>query len=202
MTETSLINLPKEVKDYYEKGVAAVQRGNFAYAVELFSAALALKEDFAEARFYLWLSLWENSKRHSNIFTMLLGKITGSLLMMQALSMQKTGKISQAIYKYEKAMRADPGNTTVLNSIADCFISEGQTWNAIKILEGVPMINNNDFKALKKLAGLYKSMENYDKARAFYSAVLKVNPNDLEAEQGIKELDAINTLNRSFDNPQ
>lgn len=202
MTETSLINLPKEVKDYYEKGVAAVQRGNFAYAVELFSAALALKEDFAEARFYLWLSLWENSKHHSNIFTKLLGKITGSLLMMQALSMQKTGKISQAIYKYEKAMRADPGNITVLNSIADCFISEGQTWNAIKILEGVPMIDNNDFKALNKLAGLYKSMENYDKARAFYLAVLKVNANDLEAEQGIKELDAIKTLNKSFDNPQ
>jgi tetratricopeptide (TPR) repeat protein len=119
---------------------------------------------------------------------------------MQALSLRKTGKTSQAIYTYEKAMRADPGNGTILNAIADCFISEGQTWNAIKILEGVPLIDNKDFASLKKLAGLYRSVENYDKARAYYSATLKVNPNDMEAEHGIKELDAIKTLKGNFEN--
>lgn len=193
-------NIPKEIKDYYDKGIAAIQRENYAYAVELFGAALALKEDFAEARYYLWLSLWENHKRHSNIFTSLVGKITSGILNMQALSMRKTGKTSQAIYTYEKAMRADPGNGTILNAIADCFISEGQTWNAIKILEGVPLIDNTDFASLKKLAGLYRTMENYDKARAYYSAALKANPNDMEAEHGIKELDAIKTLKGNFEN--
>jgi len=86
-------------------------------------------------------------------------------------------------------------------AIADCFLSEGQTLNAIKILEGVPMINNKDSKTLKKLAELYKSLENYEKARAFYQATLQANPNDMDAEHGIKELDAIKTLKgSSFDN--
>jgi tetratricopeptide (TPR) repeat protein len=200
MNDVSLNSLPKEIKDYYDKGIAAIQRGNFAYAVELFGAALSLKEDFAEARYYLWFSLWENSKRHSNIFSMIIGKIVSSVLLMQALSMRKTGKTSQAIYTYEKAMRADPGNGSILNAIADCFISEGKTLNAIKILEGVPLINNNDFLSLKKLAGLYKSVENYEKARAFYSAALKVNPNDMDAEHGIRELDAIKTMESHFEN--
>lgn len=200
MSDDPLNALPKQIKDYYDKGITAIQRENFAYAVDLFSSALALKEDFAEARYYLWYSLWENSKRHSNIFSKILGKVTSTVLSMQAMSMQKTGKTSQAIYTYEKAMRADPGNTSVLNAIADCLISGGQTLAAIKILEGVPLINNNDYTCLKKLAGLYRSVENYDKARAYFSATLKVNPNDMDAEHGIKELDAIKTMEKHFEN--
>ncbi|MFA5335365.1 MAG: tetratricopeptide repeat protein [Candidatus Omnitrophota bacterium] len=200
MSDDALNALPKQIKDYYDKGITAIQRENFAYAVDLFSSALALKEDFAEARYYLWYSLWENSKRHSNIFSKIFGRVISSVLIMQAMSMQKTGKTSQAVYTYEKAMRADPGNTTVLNAIADCLISEGQTLAAIKILEGVPLINNNDFTCLKKLAGLYRSVENYDKARAYFSATLKVNPNDMDAEHGIKELDAIKTMEKHFEN--
>ncbi len=202
MEDSSLNALPKQIKDYYDKGIAAIQRENFAYAIELFGAALALKEDFAEARYYLWLSLWENGKRNPNILSKLIGKITGFIIMMQALSLHKTGKTSQAVYKYEKAMRADPSNPAILNAIADCLISEGDTMGAIKILEGVPMMDNKNFMALKRLGELYKSVENYDKARAFFSATLKVNPNDADAEHGIKELDAIKTLKGSFDNQQ
>ena len=199
MDDESLASLPKEVKDYYVKGLEAIKRENFGYAVDLFSSALALKQDFAEARFYLWLSLWEQQKHHPNIIKLVTGKILGFVSMMGGMSMQKTGKTWEAIYQFERAMRADPGNPGILNAIADCFLSEGQTLNAIKILEGVPMINNKDSKTLKKLAGLYKGMENYDKARSFFKAALQANPNDMDAEHGIKELDAIKTLKGSFD---
>ncbi|OGX28150.1 MAG: hypothetical protein A3F87_01565 [Omnitrophica WOR_2 bacterium RIFCSPLOWO2_12_FULL_51_24] len=200
MDDAALNNLPVQIRDYYNKGVEAVKRGNFGYAIELFSSALALKQDFAEARFYLWLSLWEQQKHHPNIMKLIIGKISAFLTMMGAYSLQKSGKTWEAIYQFEKAMRADPANTAILNAIADCFLSEGQTLNAIKILEGVPMIDNNDSKTLKKLAGLYKSVENYEKARAFYQATLQVNPNDMDAEHGIKELDAIKTIKGTFDN--
>ena len=200
MNETDLSNLPKQIKDYYDKGLEAVKRENFGYAIELFSSALALKQDFADARFYLWLSLWEQQKHHPNLIKLIFGKISGFISMMGGFSLQKTGKTWEAIYQFEKAMKADPGNTSILNAIADCFLSEGQTQNAIKILEGVPMINNKDYKTLKKIAGLYKSVENYEKARAFYQATLQANPNDMDAEHGIKELDAIKTLKGAFDN--
>ena len=200
MDEASLANLPQQVSDYYEKGLEAIKRENFGYAVELFSSALALKQDFAEARFYLWLSLWEQQKHHPNIIKMVAGKILGFISMMGGISLQKTGKTWEAIYQFEKAMKSDPGNTAILNAIADCFLSEGETLNAVKILEGVPMINNKDYKTLKKLAGLYRKLENYEKARAFYKAALQANPGDMDAEHGIKELDAIKTLIKgSFD---
>lgn len=199
MDDAALNTLPVQIKDYYNKGVEAVKRENFGYAIELFSSALALKQDFAEARFYLWLSLWEQQKHNPNILKLIVGKISAFLTMMSAYSMQKSGKTWEAIYQFEKAMRADPANTAILNAIAGCLLSEGQTLNAIKVLEGIPMINNKDSGTLKKIAGLYKSMENYEKARAFYHATLQANPNDMDAEHGIKELDAIKTL-KGIDN--
>jgi len=201
MDDAALNNLPVQIRDYYNKGVEAVNRENFGYAIELFSSALALKQDFAEARFYLWLSLWEQQKHNPNILKLIIGKISAFLTMMGAYSLQKSGKTWEAIYKFEKAMRADPANTAILNAIAGCLLSEGQTLNAIKVLEGIPMINNKDSGTLKKIAGLYKGMENYEKARAFYMATLQANPNDMDAEHGIKELDAIKTL-KGIDNPE
>ena len=201
MDDSTINNLPPQIRDYYNKGVEAVKRENFGYAIELFSSALALKQDFAEARFYLWLSLWEQQKHHPNIVNMVFGKISAFFMLMGGLSKRKAGKAWEAIYQLEKAMRADPSNTAILNAIADCLLSEGQTMNAIKVLEGVPMINNKDANTLKKIAGLYMSLENYEKARAFYQATLQANPNDMDAEHGIKELDAIKTL-KGIDNPE
>lgn len=197
-------NIPKEAKDYYEKGIAAIKRENYGYAVELCSAALALKQDFAEARYFLWFALWEKQKRSSDPLKIktVLAKISALLPTLKGFSLQKSGKTWEAIYQLEKAMKIDPGNINTLNAIAKCLLSEGQTLNAIKILEAVPLIDNKNYKALGKLGQLYKSIDNYDKARAYYEATLRVNPNDTEAERAIKDLDALKTLKGSFTNPQ
>lgn len=196
--------IPTEARDYYEKGVAAIKRENYDYAVELLSAALALKQDFAEARYFLWLALWEKQKKIADPLKIrsAFAKIFALFLVVKSISLQKSGKTWEAIYQLEKAMKADPSNTKILNAIAERLLSEKQTLNAIKILEAIPLIDKKDYKALGKLGKLYKSIENYDKARAYYQATLNVNPNDTEAERAIKDLDALNTLKGSFTNPQ
>ena len=197
-------NIPKEVKDYYEKGIAAIKRENYDYAVELFSAALALKQDFAEARYFLWFALWEKQKKLSDPLKIrtALAKIIALFPTFKGLFLKKSGRAWEAIYQLEKAMKIDPGNTNTLNAIAECLLIEGQTLNAIKILEAIPLIDNKNYKTLEKLGQLYKSIENYDKARAYYQATLRVNPNDAEADRAIKDLDALKTLKGSFTNPQ
>lgn len=197
-------NIPKEVKDYYEKGIAAIKRENYDYAVELFSAALALKQDFAEARYFLWFAIWEKQKKLPDPLKIktALAKIIASFPTLKGLFLKKSGRAWEAIYQLEKAMKIDPSNTNTLNAIAECLLSEGQTLNAIKILEAIPLIDNKNYKTLEKLGQLYKSIENYDKARAYYQATLRVNPNDAEADRAIKDLDALKTLKGSFTNPQ
>lgn len=197
-------DIPKEAKDFYEKGVAAIKRENYDYAVELFSAALALKQDFAEARYFLWFALWEQRKKLPDFLKIrtALARIFALFPTLKGVSLSKNGKIWEAVYQFEKAMKIDPANTNTINAMAECFIREGQILNAIKILEAIPLMDNKNYKALEKLGQLYKTIENYDKARAFYEATLRVNPNDAEADRAIKDLDALKTLKGSFTNPQ
>ncbi len=201
-SETPRNSIPKEVLDYHEKGLEAVKRENYGYAIELFSSALALKQDFAEARYYLWLALWENQKKSSDPLKLKLifAKISSIFAVLRGFSLQKSGKTWEAIYQLEKAMKIDPGNIGTINTMAECFLREGQTFNAIKILEAIPQINNKDYKTLKKIAQLYKSINDYRKARAYYNATLGVNPNDIDAERGLKDLDALKTLEGHFEN--
>lgn len=192
--------LPPEVEDYYEKGMAAIKRENYDYAIELFTSALALKQDFAAARFYLWFALKERQNRSTDPLKIkrLLKKILGFFLRLRAVSIKKSGRTWEAIYQLEKAMRVDPSSAGTLTAIANCFLSEGQTPNAIKMLEAIVQMNNRNAKALKKLGALYMEMENYEKARAYYQATLKVDPYDIDAERGIKNLEALKTIQRSF----
>ena len=46
----------QQVKDYYSKGLFAFEKKNYDYAIELFSHALSLKRDLADARHYLHLA--------------------------------------------------------------------------------------------------------------------------------------------------
>lgn len=196
-------SLSREVRDYYEKGIAAVKRENYGYAVELFSAALALKQDFAEARYFLWFALWERQKKFTGLLKIkaALSKISSLFPAIRGVSLRKRGRTWEAVYQFEKAMKLDPCNANTLNAIAACLLSEGQTFNAIKILEGIPLIDKKNYKALEKLGQLYKGIDNYEKARAYFEAALRVNPGDAEAERAIKDLDALKTLKGSFTNP-
>lgn len=192
--------LPEEVENYYEKGIEAIKRGNFDYAVELFNSALALKQDFAAARFYLWAALREKQKRSADplkIMT-LLRKIANFFISLQGISLKKRGKNWEAVYQLEKAMRIDPSSTQTLLAMAECFLSEGQKPNAIKMLEAVVQIDNRNKNALRKLGDLYLEIQDYEKARAYYKATLKVDPYDMDAERGLKNLDALKTLQKSF----
>lgn len=192
--------LPEELKDYYDKGVAAIRRENYDYAIDLFTSALALKQDFADARFYLWLAFREKLKRSRDPLKVktLIRKIASFLLRLQGIVLKKKGKTWEAIYQLEKAMKVDPNSIRTLNAIADCFLSEGQTLNAIKILEAIPQLDHKNTKALNKLGDLYMKIENYEKARAYYQATLRADPSNTDAEHSLKNLDAIKTLKGSF----
>lgn len=192
--------IPDEVLDFYDKGVEALKRANFDYAVELFTSALALKQDFADARFHLWFALRERQKRSADPLKLktFFKKIVSVFLTLKANSLKRNGRTWEAIYQLEKAMKLDPNNVGTLKALANCFLSEGQMPNAVKMLEAIPHIDRKNSKPLNEIGNLYMKMENYDKARSYYQMALKVNPYDMDAEHSLKDLEAIKTLKGSF----
>jgi tetratricopeptide (TPR) repeat protein len=58
------------------------------------------------------------------------------------------------------------------------------------------MINPDEITALKELGRLFKDKEEFDKARQYYSHAQRLSPNDMEINQGLKDLSALQTIDK------
>lgn len=188
-----------EVKQYYNKGLLAFEKKNYDYAIELFSQALALKKDFADARHYLWLS--EQRKFQQNppgTITIFLNKVKNLPFLLKAILLDIKNQPAQSIDEYEKILRNEPNNTYILTRLAQDLLKERDESSALRVFEEIRLINPNNIVALKNLGQIYSHLDNYSSARQCYETILKIVPHDPEAEKGIKNLDALGAIKQSF----
>lgn len=189
----------QQVNEYYNKGLFAFEKRNYDYAIELFSQALSLKKDFADARHYLRLS--EQRKFQENPpgrLAVVLNKITNFPSLIKAIIFDIKNQPALAINEYEKALRSEPNNTYILTRLAQDLLKERDATSALKVFEEIRVINPNNIVALKNLGQIYSQLDNYSAARECYETILKIVPHDAEAEKGIKNLDALGAIKDSF----
>ncbi len=189
----------QKVNEYYNKGLFAFEKKNYDYAIELFSQALSLKKDFADARHYLRLS--EQRKFEENppgVLTTLFNKIINLPSFVKAIIFDIKNQPGLSIDEYEKILRSEPNNTYILTRLAQDLLKERDAASALKVFEEIRVINPNSIVALKNLGQIYSQMDNYLAARECYETILKIVPHDPEAEKGIKNLDALGTIKDSF----
>ena len=189
----------QKAKEYYNKGLFAFEKKNYDYAIELFSQALSLKKDFADARHYLRLS--EQRKLQENpppIFVVFLNKIKNLPSLVKAIILDIKNKSSCAIDEYEKILSLEPNNTYILTRLAQDLLKERDTLSALRTFEEIRLIDSGNIVALKNLGQLYSQMENFSSARQCYETILKITPHDPEAEKGIKNLDALGAIKENF----
>ncbi|MFH1245271.1 MAG: tetratricopeptide repeat protein [Candidatus Omnitrophota bacterium] len=193
------ISIPANVNEYYNKGLLALEKKNYDYAIELFSQALLLRKNFPEARHYLHLSAQRKiTERPPALFNVIFNKLQNYIFLMKAILLDTRKLFSLAINEYEKILRSDPMNIYVLNRLAQNLLKENDAASALKILEEIKTIDPHNLNALKYLGQLYSQMDNYSEARQSYEAILKIRPHDAEAEKGIKNLDALGAIRESF----
>lgn len=189
----------QKVNEYYNKGLFAFEKKNYDYAIELFSQALSLKKDFADARHYLRLS--EQRKFEKNppgALISLFNKIINLPSLVKAIIFDIKNQPGLSIDEYEKILRSEPNNTYILTRLAQDLLKERDAASALKVFEEIRVINPNSIVALKNLGQIYSQLDNYSAARKCYETILKIVPHDPEAEKGIKNLDALGTIKDSF----
>ena len=189
----------QKIKEYYNKGLLAFEKKNYDYAIELFSCALSLKKDFADARHYLHLAEQRKfQKSPPGVIVLLFNKIINLPFLLKALICDIRNKPDCAIGEYEKILTSEPTNTYILIRLAQELLKERDTLSALKAFEEIRLINPNNIVALKNLGQLYSQMDNYSSARQCYEAILKIVPHEPEAEKGIKNLEALGAIKESF----
>ncbi len=191
---------PKEVKDHYEKAQIAIDRKNYTYAIELLTHAINIKPDFAKARQLLRLAEVKAFEQNPpNALKSLISKTISCFHTFIAMLNEIKGNYYDAIAIYEDVLRNNPKNGFVLLKLGILLKLEGMEEAAMVTLESAVEEVKKSAVGYELLGELHSNLGNYERARQCFKKVLEIKPVDHTAERGLKNLDALTTIDRSFD---
>lgn len=192
--------LPEAVKNEYEKASMAVNKKNYMYAVQLLTHIINIKPDFAKARQLLhFAEIKYFEENPPNIISQLLNSVSSFFQSFSAFICKNKGELHNAISIYERILRKDPKNVGILIKLGVGLKREGLKEASVVTLETAVSISGKNLPVYGLLGEIYSDIGQYDRARFCFKKVLEARPNDMNAERGLKNLDALTTIGRGFE---
>lgn len=200
MAEITLEEAPRKVRDVFEKGLAAMERNNLKYAMDMFQTALEVEPRLLQARKFLRAAEVKQFKaKKGGAMTHAISNIQGVLTLLQAQSHLKK-KPLLAVKLAEKLMRIDPLNMTFVNLLADAAVAADLPEAAIMTLDMAKENYPKNVDLLKKLGKLLIDNNQPHEARACYETIVELRPNDPKALKSLKDAAALDTMKKGWDN--
>jgi tetratricopeptide (TPR) repeat protein len=191
--------VPEEIRVSYEKTLMAMDKKNYAYAIKLLTQIINIKPDFAKGRQLLRLAEIKNFEENPPyIIIRLMNRIFSWFAILIAMIYKTKGDHFKAMSIYEKMLYKDPKNTAIMVKLGDLLKIEGLKEASCVTLESVVNISVKNRIAYELLGEVYSDLGKYDQARFCFKKVLELKPNDANAERGLKNLDALTTIDKSF----
>lgn len=194
-------HLAADTEELYQKGLAALKKNNFGYAVELFQQTLEHHPDFTPALTNLWKALRERQKA---VFP---SKIKTAAIAVKTLFLSINFQFLMLLDKTDKAITVQkqiiclsPESTTGYYNLAIVYIRQGKRENAKNVLEQILFLKKKNANAVRRLAQIYYEEKNYLKSQAMAKSLLSLKPGDLEAENILKDIAALGAIEKGFDN--
>ena len=185
--------------EFYQKGLNAFKKKNYAYAIELFQEILRDNPDFSECRHYLWNSLREHKKNNASIYNKLKDLIPAIFLNIKLTILVLSGQTRQAVDLAEKIVTLIPDNITAYMKLATVFTQAQDNLKAITAFEEILFLDRKNIGALSNLARLYFKQGNYKKAKATSEILLDITTQNLDAENILKDIAALGAIEKGFD---
>jgi tetratricopeptide (TPR) repeat protein len=191
--------IPTNLQPYFEKGIQAYTQGSYDYAADLLTFVIKQAPDATEARRYLRLSIQKQFAAHppSAIAQLGLGLLTLPVRCW-AILIELQGKSRQAADLYEWLLHALPRSRSLLMRMAITLTRSGLDDAAVQTYEELLAVDPNHLGCLRKLARLAMKRNNDPQARQCFERILHVHPGDLEAQQSLRNLDALGTIKKGF----
>lgn len=192
-TGIEIKDAPQGVRAYYEKGIAAMERDNLEYAMDMFEAALAIEPKLLSVRKLLRTAAAKNCRKNPP------GKIA------VAKSMSRLIKISalirknpaEALKQAEQVLRTDPLNPKFCKIQCDAAEAAGLPEAAVLTLETLNEHKPGNLAVLEQLARLYREMEQFDREYECRSEICKLKPTDAAAAKEMKDAAARLTMGKA-----
>ena len=194
MEEITLDQVPRKIRDLYEKAMAALERGNSGYAMDMLAQVIALEPRFLMAR---------KNLRIAQVKAQLANKPTAMTHQMSSLKgtftlMGAQGKLKKdpkaALAGAEKLLALDPLNLSFLKFFAQAAEAAEMPEVAVQTLEIARPYYAKDVEFLRRLALLYIAVNQPSGAKDCYAAVAELRPNDQVAIKNLKDAAALDTM--------
>lgn len=194
MEEITLEQVPRKIRDLFEKAVSAIGRGNADYGLDMLKQVIAMEPRFLLAR---------KNLRLAQVKTALAAKPTAMTHQMSTLKgtftlMGAQGKLKKdpkaALEGAEKLMALDPLNLSFLKFFAEAAEAAEMAEIAVQTLEIARPYYAKNVEFLRRLALLYINTNQPAGARDCYAAVAELLPNDQLAIKNLKDAAALDSM--------
>lgn len=185
MAEKNSSNINPRANEFYQKALAALERNNLDYAIEMFIQALNIEPGFIKARRNLRAAQMKKNESAGGFKRMLVATKLQPLLTKARVVLQRNP--SEAMTLAEQALTEDPKSGQALMILAEAAEVATLPDTVVQTLETYTRLNPKDTKALHWLARSYTTTGQHEQGREIYERLLQINPNDFEAQKGIKD---------------
>jgi tetratricopeptide (TPR) repeat protein len=192
MAEITSDSISKNARDFYNKALAALERNNYEYAMEMFLQCLTLEPNFLKARQYLRAAQMKHTESAGGFKRMMTGAKAQPLLAKAKMVAGKNPVEAMAIA--EQVLSVDPKNGQALTILAEAAEKAGFPETTAQTLEHYVKVSPRDVKIQHWLAKTYTALKKSDLAREVYERLLQQNPGDFEAQRGIQHATASGAL--------
>jgi tetratricopeptide (TPR) repeat protein len=193
MAEKTLNEIPRPLREQYEKGIAAFERKNYDYAVAILLQVLQKEPGFFDCRQALRATQYKKSSGGSGFFKRMLGSASNSPLHAKAQMALRSNPI-EALNAAEQILNSDPNSAAGHKIIAEAAMAAGFPRTAILSLEILTKGSSRDRELILMLGEAYAQVGQISKAESLYVDLLRSRPHDIELAQALKNLSARKTL--------
>ena len=191
--------VPTDLVPYFEKGIQAYTQGSYEYAADLLEFVVRHAPDATEARRYLRLAIQKHLSQQPPSWLWQTAVMLVTLpVRAWAWLAQAQGNYAQAIGLYEWLLRMIPRSRSLLMDLATTLTRTGLSDAVLQTYEELLSLDPNHLGGLRKLARLAMKRSDDAKARACFERILHLHPGDLEAQQSLRNLDALHTIKKGF----
>ena len=193
MPEKTLNEIPREVRELYQKGATALQRQNFDYALAILQQVLQKEPGFFDCRQALRAAQFKKAGGSTSFFKKVLGGASSSPQLAKAqLAMRKSPL--EALQILEQALSSDPSNTMGHKLLAEAAMAAGLPRTAALSLEILLKNSPRDYDLSMRYGEALKESGQIAKAEAMYVELQRAYPHKPDIGEALKNLSARQTM--------
>ena len=196
MPEKSLAELPRDLRELYERGNAALQKKNYDYAIAIYNQILSKEPGFYPCREALRACQIARAGSGGGFFKKMLGTASASPHLAKAQYQVRSNPI-EALSTCEQILNTDPNNTGAHKLLAEAALASDFPKTAVLSLEIAYKNNPRDTDIGIRLGEALNVAGQIQRAQTIYSELQKANPHDPAISLALKNLAARQTMSDS-----